>query len=894
MSYRLVHLSLEEDFQPIKLDDHECGVGVIVREGTTPLAFWMRTLPASGHVSIEELECEVLAQSKEALVEHRIRAELAQPLPPSPPLSLTIAVCTKDRTELLKACLDSLTALRAASTGRASPVDILVVDNAPSDTQTQDLTRTYPGIRYVQEPLPGLDFARNRALVEARGTFIAYVDDDVVIDADWLLGLVNAYENHPDAGAFTGLVLPYELSTMAQVYFEQRGGFGRGFKRIRYRGSRHPGRLLFPFSAGMFGTGANMVFRTSLARALGGFDEALDTGKPLPGGGDLDMFYRVLRVGATLVYEPTMVAFHRHRPGLDQLQRQYWTWGLGLMAFLDKTFREDPAARRRLFFVVIGCMSYNIHQLSLIARGRRNYPSTLVTSELVGGLVGMAGEYRRSRRRIARIKHRQKEAALAHADAVADMGSLVRPPNLPTPPGPTLTAGDIVHVDLSQPIHGLESSDPMRSVMMVLWWGPRPLGHALLHPSAKPITAPQLVDLAAETISKTVTTLLNSPEMDCPEVTATEASRSPMRRTLKALDKPLHTLGQRLQHERETSTEETLSAVVRTRGNPERLERCVAALRSSALPPVEILVIGPADALGKVQTLASQLKLRCVSPTASPGSSRNLALRTSKGSIVAFIDEAVQAHPEWSRRVLAAIGHPDTAAIIGLNLPDDLTEAQGWLELHGAFRLGYQAQRYDKSDAQRWHSNANPSWPVGSAWNLAVRSEAVVQAGFFDENLSGDGQALELWCRLLEAGACCRYDPSAVLHWSAVHDRSELWATMRSYMAGHVDALLAIHGGPSSTTALRRAIGGPALHLARRTARAAMYGLTPEFGVLVPLWQGYLMGLGQLANATQAADNLRQLLQRAQPTASKRSCEGAAMPAPKRAATQRLQVVDGQ
>ena len=56
-----------------------------------------------------------------------------------------------------------------------------------------------------------------------------------------------------------------------------------------------------------------MVLRTVAVRELGGFDEALDTGPPLPGGGDLDIWSRLARAGHPLVYEPRLLVFHRHR-----------------------------------------------------------------------------------------------------------------------------------------------------------------------------------------------------------------------------------------------------------------------------------------------------------------------------------------------------------------------------------------------------------------------------------------------------------------------------------------------------------------------------------------------------------------------------------------------------
>ena len=90
-------------------------------------------------------------------------------------------------------------------------------------------------------------------------------------------------------------------------------------------------------AAGSFGAGCNMVFRREAVLALGGFDEALDTGPPLPGGGDLDIFYRVARAGAADRLRARMLVYHQHRQDRDALRRQYWTWGPGFMAFVAKS-----------------------------------------------------------------------------------------------------------------------------------------------------------------------------------------------------------------------------------------------------------------------------------------------------------------------------------------------------------------------------------------------------------------------------------------------------------------------------------------------------------------------------------------------------------------------------
>ena len=90
---------------------------------------------------------------------------------------VTVAVCTRDRTDDLARCLDSLSCLDYPA------LEVLVVDNAPSSNATERLVRTrYPNWRYVCEPRPGLNWARNRAIIESSGEIIAYTDDDVVVD----------------------------------------------------------------------------------------------------------------------------------------------------------------------------------------------------------------------------------------------------------------------------------------------------------------------------------------------------------------------------------------------------------------------------------------------------------------------------------------------------------------------------------------------------------------------------------------------------------------------------------------------------------------------------------------------------------------------------------------
>src|SRR4029077_1964328 len=117
-------------------------------------------------------------------------------------------------------------------------------------------------VRYVREPRPGLDWARSRAIAEARGDIIHYTGDAAVVDRGWARALAAVFVEAPEVMAVTGLVVPYELETEAQWLFEEYGGFGRGFERRWCRVSRRTGeRAAREYGGlGQFGTGANMAF----------------------------------------------------------------------------------------------------------------------------------------------------------------------------------------------------------------------------------------------------------------------------------------------------------------------------------------------------------------------------------------------------------------------------------------------------------------------------------------------------------------------------------------------------------------------------------------------------------------------------------------------------------
>jgi GT2 family glycosyltransferase len=405
--YAISDLELTAPPSSLRLPAGRRGVGLVLRRRGRPVGFVLKPLPPGSVLGSEEVARITLREAGVKLAEEALREELAVPVSSLPP-RITAAVCTRDHPAILGRCLASLLAVRDEAGPRGLHLEVLVIDNAPSDERTAERVAAFPGVRYVREPRPGLDFARNRALREAGDGLLAYLDDDVTVDPGWLDGLAEAWAENPDAAAFTGLVLPFELESEAQILFERRGGFRRGFQKIRY-GQVLPGNRWYPCGAGIFGAGANMVFRREALLRLGGFDEALDTGPPLPGGGDLDIFYRLVRAGLPIVYEPRMLVFHQHRRDLAGLARQYRSWGQGFMAFLVKSYGADLPNRARLRGMARWWLKDQARQMIRSLRGRHVLPPGMVLAELFGGLAGLAGTYPRSVRRSAAIRDRLRD-----------------------------------------------------------------------------------------------------------------------------------------------------------------------------------------------------------------------------------------------------------------------------------------------------------------------------------------------------------------------------------------------------------------------------------------------------------------------------------------------------
>ena len=220
--------------------------------------------------------------------------------------TLTVIVCTYNRANFLKLCLESVT----AQMSKNQLFDVIIVDNNSSDN-TAEVARVFAerheSITYLFEPKQGLSHARNRGYEAAKTEIIAYLDDDATASASWVEAILNAFATvKPPPLAVGGLIVPwYEAAppTWFTDDFETRswGNHAQFLPKTKAR---------YGFAGG------NLAFSKAVLAQFGGFSTAHGmVGGKLRMGEETELFHRIVaqnpdRAAQIFWYEPRMKINH--------------------------------------------------------------------------------------------------------------------------------------------------------------------------------------------------------------------------------------------------------------------------------------------------------------------------------------------------------------------------------------------------------------------------------------------------------------------------------------------------------------------------------------------------------------------------------------------------------
>jgi glycosyltransferase involved in cell wall biosynthesis len=219
---------------------------------------------------------------------------------------ISIVLATRNRKAQLRRCLESL---RTGSLPAGWKAEIIVVDNASLDDtasvvasfQAEQSDRSF---HYMREPRRGKSFAVNRGLSAVRGSIVAFVDDDVVVDSRWMLEIIGQFQHDPGLDLLAGRVVTVEVNGRREGETGGAGEFQLSAKRPLV------GLVM----------GCNLAVRREVIETVKGRDTRLGPGRGLSAE-DIDFVYRILKANFSGRFsERPIVA---HDPGSRDRRREY-------------------------------------------------------------------------------------------------------------------------------------------------------------------------------------------------------------------------------------------------------------------------------------------------------------------------------------------------------------------------------------------------------------------------------------------------------------------------------------------------------------------------------------------------------------------------------------------
>jgi glucosyl-dolichyl phosphate glucuronosyltransferase len=247
--------------------------------------------------------------------------------------SISVVICTWNRSRLLRLTLEKMTELEVPSD---LVWELIVVNNNCSDDTDAVLAAYADRLPLVRlfEATPGKSFAGNLAIRKAKGDYIVWTDDDVLVEADWLKAYTDAFAKWPDADIFAGAIDPWFEEPPPKWLESVFSKIAAAYAALDY------GPTGFDLTFETYPYGANMALKRS-AQLREPYDTRLG---PRPNSGirgeEMIMARRLLASGSTGRWVPEAKVRHfipPHRQSLRYLREYFFGSGeaLGLLGRND-------------------------------------------------------------------------------------------------------------------------------------------------------------------------------------------------------------------------------------------------------------------------------------------------------------------------------------------------------------------------------------------------------------------------------------------------------------------------------------------------------------------------------------------------------------------------------
>ena len=265
-------------------------------------------------------------------------------------IDISVIICTREREKSLSTTLTSLQNLRLAAD---LTYEFLLIDNGSSD-KTRELVHSFMGTnpeiyRYYFEPRKGKSNALNLGIRNARGKIIAFTDDDVIVDPNWLQKLWDAFVDNEHIVAVQGrILLQRELGTLPP--WIEYANLGSLLILPYYDPSASPSYCETL-------VGANMAFRREVFETYGLFDPQLGPGAS-GFGEETDLGTRLRDAHKKILFQPAATVFHEYCE--ERFTWDFWEQRIDRQAHGDAIVdtRKSKVKRKRHMRMITSYLKY--------------------------------------------------------------------------------------------------------------------------------------------------------------------------------------------------------------------------------------------------------------------------------------------------------------------------------------------------------------------------------------------------------------------------------------------------------------------------------------------------------------------------------------------------------